>query len=311
MKTSDFTHKTIAIIGFGQVGSCFAAMITAFSKNCTYLVVNHSKDIQGRILDLNHAGVMRNNTFKLVTRQEVGHADFIIYTAGKCNTPNQTRKAVMEENVKIAGEVFAGVQLQKHTKIIVVSNPVEIICAAINYTLKGSNEIIGTGTLLDTYRLQFILANRRNINPETIQTYVLGEHGEGMIPIFSQTTNSEIPLEVTESEAEAITHELKTSASSIRKTEDATKYGVSQCVIEILHALACEKPILFTLCVKSDEDSTLFYNLSKSTYLNLPCFVSKSGIIQSNFEMSKQEIISLQKVAKHLEEMEQTIPKLL
>jgi L-lactate dehydrogenase len=104
--------------------------------------------------------------------------------------------------------------------------------------LKGKNIVVGTGTSLDTFRLQLLIAKHLKKSIQDINTLVLGEHGSNMTPIWSQTTvhGKSISELVTKDDLEKLTLTLKNSATEIRKTEVATKYGVSLCALAILES---------------------------------------------------------------------------
>jgi malate/lactate dehydrogenase len=302
--------KTFTIVGFGEVGACFASLLNTHYSEITIHLVDPSQTISGRFLDFKHAARMKKNQVTVNSENSFSETDYIIYTAGKCNPVNATRVSLAQTNNELVDLIFKDKIISNKTIIIVITNPVEFISRAIFEKLGRKNLVIGTGTMLDSFRLSYILM--RNYKENSVQTEVLGEHGEGMFPVFSNTYINSEKINLNDSEKEHLVKDLKTSASQIRKTEYATKYGIAQCTLELICGLEDEKPIRESVSVFTSDALKTFYQLEDHCFLNVTCTIQSRKVIQETpNHLTEDEKEALLKIASVLYEQQQTISKLL
>jgi malate/lactate dehydrogenase len=226
------------IIGFGEVGSLVGALINGRFNNSTLNIFDFPEEISGRILDFKHACACNNNTVLVNDKNSSRSADVVLYAAGYCNALGESRYTVAQKNKELIEQIFGDVQFKEDTLVIVVTNPVELASLWVHEALNGKHLVIGTGTSLDMFRLQFILSNFFQCPLDQIETLVLGEHGEKMVPIYSATTvNGKALTEIVSDEMlKQFTIELVNSASMIRKTESATKFGIAETCLKLILA---------------------------------------------------------------------------
>jgi malate/lactate dehydrogenase len=302
--------KTFTIVGFGEVGACFASLLNTQYSEITIHLVDPSETISGRILDFEHAARMKKNRITVNSENSFSETDYIIYTAGKCNPVDATRASLAQTNHELVDLIFKDKVISTNTIVIVITNPVEFIARAIFEKLGRKNLVIGTGTMLDSFRFSYILM--RNYNENSVQTEVLGEHGEGMFPVFSNTYINGEKIKINSNEKELLIKDLKTSASQIRKTEHATKYGIAQCTLELICALEDEKPIRESVSVFTNDELKTFYQLEDHCFLNVTCKIQSRKVIQETpHHLTEEEKEALLKIGSTLYKQQQTISKLL
>ena len=183
----------IGIIGTGFVG--MAAAYSLFQlKLANHIVLvdkNHDR-AQGEALDLMHGQ-------PLVGRCEVTAGDFsslkgagiIVICAGVSqSSPDESRLHLLQRNIKVFEAIAK--ELDHHAPeamLLIASNPVDILTYAMqSLSQRTNNLIIGTGTLLDTSRFRTLLADYYDVSPQSVQAYILGEHGDTEIPVWSSAS---------------------------------------------------------------------------------------------------------------------------
>ena len=183
----------IGIIGTGFVG--MAAAYSLFQlKLANHIVLvdkNHDR-AQGEALDLMHGQ-------PLVGRCEVTAGDFsslksagiIVISAGVSqSSPDESRLHLLQRNIKVFEAIAK--ELDHHVPeamLLIASNPVDILTYAMqSLSQRPNNLIIGTGTLLDTSRFRTLLADYYDVSPQSVNAFILGEHGDTEIPVWSSAS---------------------------------------------------------------------------------------------------------------------------
>lgn len=286
-------NLTITIIGLGEVGGTIASLILGETSNSTINLVD-IRDVSGKVLDIKHAGSFTNNKVTANNPFVTNHSDFIIYAAGYSNAIDEDRNAVATKNKSLVKEVFRKIQPKKDAVIIAISNPVELVAQWISEVYKNKIMVIGTGTFLDTVRLKFLISERLNKNISLIDTMVIGEHGENMTPIYSQTLIDGEPIYdiLGVKQIDELTSKLKNSARTIRATETATKFGVSQCTIEIIKAFYNNQSIMPLSIMINDAYKKLLGAFSDN-FISLPCKIVECTPIPIMIDLDPQEFINL------------------
>ncbi len=279
------------IIGFGEVGSLVGALINGRFNNSTINIFDFPEEINGRILDFQHACICHNNIVYLNDKQKLFEADFLIYTAGYCNQVGESRYSVAQGNKELVKKIFSSQEINAKTKIIVVTNPVEPVSLWIHNILNETNLVIGTGTSLDKARLVSLIAAHFKCQISDISTLVVGEHGDWMIPLFSQTTIKGKPIELLASEKELqhLKHELKNAARYIRKTEKATKYGVAEICLQLIMKLIGQDVQNDCVSYLLPEKLKLEFGINKDLFVSCPVAISSKGVAVINFSMNEKE----------------------
>ena len=232
---------TITIYGLGRVGQSLAQILLGESHYRYVInVVDPGDHVEGALLDLSHAATITGR-HRLVCNQHdlVAHSSYLFHCAGPSVPPGASRLSVAEESIKLTEQIFKGFQSMVEPWLIVIANPLDIIT---HHTQKVTGlppeKVLGTGTLLDSARLAYYLAEEANVTPNEVKAWVLGEHGDSMVPIISQTTINGQPLEAVLSLAQIdrCIQQTRTSAAIIKKTLGATSYGVAACAVRLMQA---------------------------------------------------------------------------
>mgnify|MGYP001269469399 CR=1 FL=1 len=281
----DFFIPTITIIGFGETGSLIGSLVNHGKQNIKINILDPDPDVEGKILDLKHAAIPKNNEISLNDRNLFSKSQLIFYTAGVRGKAGSSRNQNAAENKAIIRQVFKGQKIKKSALIVTISNPVESIAMWIHKEINGGCTILSTGTLLDTYRLKTILSERFKMSQSFIDTLVIGEHGSEMIPLWSQTTikNENISKLIDKDELQIIERELKNTATKIRQTQDATKYGVAETALVVANQFFSSQSVLMPITYFDPE-------LTKDDiFISWPVFIGKQHLVPTNLKLSAQE----------------------
>lgn len=238
-------HRKIILIGSGAVGNSFlySAMNRGIAKEYGIIDLNE-KAVEGNVLDFEDASATSDypfNVFK-ATYADCKDADIVVITAGRPQLPGETRLNMVEGNAKIMKTIAENVKKSGFNGItIIASNPVDILTLVYQQiTNYEKSKVIGSGTSLDSARLVAEIAKRLNVAPQSIQAYVMGEHGDSSVSAFSVATIGGQPISYFEnkglldkSEYPEIHKFVWKKAYEIIDRKGATFYGIGVALANI------------------------------------------------------------------------------
>lgn len=187
------TKSKIAIVGCGMVGSSisFSLLTQGVCDEILMIDINKEKAL-GEVLDLRDSikYLDRNVKVNVGTYADCNDIDIVVITAGAPPKAGQTRLDTLEISAQISKSIVAPIMQSGFDGIfLVVSNPVDMIAYFV-HQLSGlpKNQVIGTGSALDTARLQNIIADKVNVDPRSVCAYSMGEHGDSQMVPWSAVT---------------------------------------------------------------------------------------------------------------------------
>ncbi|MDP4145446.1 MAG: L-lactate dehydrogenase [Bacillota bacterium] len=187
------SKRKVVIVGCGLVGSstAFSLVTQGICDEVLMIDINKEKAL-GEVLDLRDSiqYLSHNVKVKVGTYADCGDADIIVITAGAPPKKGETRLDSLEMGVKICKSIVEPIMSSGFDGIfIIVSNPVDIIAHYV-YKLSGlpKNQVIGTGTALDSARLKNYIAEMVNVDPRSVHAYSMGEHGDSQMVPWSTVT---------------------------------------------------------------------------------------------------------------------------
>lgn len=187
------TKKKVAIVGCGLVGSSTAfSLITQGICDEVMLIDVNKERAYGEMLDLKDSIEYLNRNVNVCTGEytDCGDMDIIVITAGAPPKPGQSRLDTLEASARICKSIVEPIMESGFDGIfIAISNPVDIIAHYI-YKLSGlpKNQVIGTGTAIDSARLQDYIAQLAKVDPRSVNAYSMGEHGDSQMVPWSAVT---------------------------------------------------------------------------------------------------------------------------
>ena len=235
------TSAVISIVGFGNVGSTLAMMfLHDETVDWEINIMEPSRSRRGRIEDFLHTSpLFPFRSIRFNSKKLLRESDFVIFAAGGKGKIRDDRTEVMDETIRITKDFFTSFRFKnKGARIIVVTNPVDVICYHVRRNSDlPAHQIIGTGTYLDTMRMSYYLSRQMKVPPAAVSTMVLVEHGDTIVPITSQIRIDGIKLYHKNLDINAVMEKTRRAAFHIKKTEEATVHGISACAYRIVHML--------------------------------------------------------------------------
>ncbi|MFZ1024647.1 MAG: L-lactate dehydrogenase [Limnoraphis robusta] len=301
------------IIGAGQVGmACAYSMLIQDCFDELILQDIATEKVEGEVMDLLH-GI----PFISPTRVHAGSvadvgqdADIVIITAGASQREGETRLDLLHRNVKIfRGLIGDVVKYCPNAILLIVANPVDIM-TYVSLKLSGfpSSRVLGSGTVLDTARFRALLANRLDIDPRSVHAYIVGEHGDSEVPVWS--TANVAGMKICDGdwsgspacdleELNDIFKQVKNAAYEIIKRKGYTSYAIGLAVTEIVKAILRNQNRIFTVSTRVDK----MYGLSEDLCISLPSIINRGGVMKvMNLSLAENEEKLLHKSAQTLRE---------
>lgn len=244
------TNRKVVVIGTGFVGTSIAySMINQGIVNDLALIDVNQEKAEGEALDLldGISWGQENINIKAGGYEECKDANVVVITAGINQQPGQTRLELVDTNAKIMKSIVHEVMNSGFDGVFVIaSNPVDVLtyCAWKASGLPASR-VVGTGTTLDTTRFRKELATKLEIDPRSIHGYIIGEHGDSEVAVWSHTTVGGKPilefivqnnrLEV--ADLQILSDKVKNAAYEIIDRKKATYYGIGMSTARIVKAI--------------------------------------------------------------------------
>ena len=287
--------RKVVVVGCGNVGITYVSNIIATKGIVNEIVlIDIDRDkILGDVMDFNHAAVVYNNniSIKAGTYKDCFNADIVVIAAGYNQEVGQSRLDLISKNKIILEDITKKIMQSGFDGIIIVAtNPVDIMCYVVkNASNLSANRVIGTGTMLDTDRIKFLLSQKIKVSTENIHAYVLGEHGDSSFAVWSKSSIGMVPIKetVSDEDLDIIETESKNLAYKIIKYKGYTNYGIAMC----LHKL--------TKAILNDENVVL--NVSSYIdwiYISMPSVIGRDGvkgIMKINFNEEEEAKYNISK----------------
>ena len=241
----------ITIIGAGSVGATIAYTLSKedIASELVLIDINKNK-AEGEVMDIIQGTFFRDPISIIAgDYEDAKDSDIVIITSGIARKPGQTRLELNQTNVNILKSITPEiVKAAPNAKYIIVSNPVDVMTYVFT-KISGlpENQIIGSGTLLDSARLRCGLAEHFNVAQKNVHAYVLGEHGDSSFVPWSIANISNVPVEnyrnailntveYPEFKREEVENYVRKSGARVIQRKGATFYAVS---VSVCHVIQC------------------------------------------------------------------------
>ncbi len=306
--------KKITIIGAGSVGASIAndLAVTNVATEIVLVDINKEKAF-GEAMDI-YQGLSFASPANVYggDYEDAKGSDIVVITSGLPRKPGQTRLELAQTNVNILKDITPNIVKYAPDAIyIIVSNPVDVL-TYVFHKISGipRKRIIGSGTILDTARLQAELARQFNISPKNVHAHVYGEHGDSSFVPWSLATISNNRIANYKKNApknqhisfcgdyEGIEDHVRTSGAVVIKAKGVTNYAVAMSVCHIVRCIFNGSGTALTVSSMMKGE----YGIS-DVCLSTLCIVDDTGIrgkIQN--DLTDEELAKLQRSANKLKE---------
>jgi L-lactate dehydrogenase len=297
-------RSKLAIVGAGAVGStmAYAALMRGAARTVALYDINKAK-VEAEALDLGH-GIQFMSMAEVVGSDDIAvceGADVVMFTAGAKQKPGQTRLDLAEATIGLVRKVLpAVVEVAPDAVFVMVTNPVDVVTyAALKISGLPPSQLFGSGTVLDSSRLRYLLAQHTGVAVQNVHAYIAGEHGDSELPLWSSASIGAIPLldwqglggtgPLTAQVRNEIAREVVESAYRIIEGKGATNYAVARAGSRIIEAvLKDERRVLPVSSLLNG-----YYGID-DVCLSVPTIVGADGVLERlPVPMSVDEVAGL------------------
>ena len=275
-----------AVIGCGNVGAttAYSLMLSGLFNEIVLIDIDATR-AKGEAEDIAQ-GIPFNSPVEIYagSYSDIDNAGIVIITAGVSQKPGETRIDLIQRNTKVFSSIIDQITSTRFDGIIlVVTNPVDILTyVTIALSKFDPKRVLGSGTVLDTARLKQLMGNRLGVDARNIHTFIIGEHGDSELPVWSSANVSGIDIDsycsnfaqdFNELTLQSTFERVRDAAYSIIEAKGATYYAIAESVKRIVTAIVRDERAILPV-------STLLtgqYGIS-DVCLGVPCVVGKNGI---------------------------------
>ncbi|KAI6218193.1 Lactate malate dehydrogenase domain containing protein [Aphelenchoides fujianensis] len=315
----DTAHNKVTIVGVGQVGMAIAHSILQQNIASEICLVDMVEDkLKGEMMDLQH-GLAFTRSCKITASTDYEQSEgskVCVITAGARQKQGESRLSLVKRNV----EIFKGIipQLVKHspnTVLLVVSNPVDVL-TYVAWKLSGlpKERVFGSGTNLDSARFRFLLSERLQIATSSCHGWVIGEHGDSSVAVWSGVNVAGVTLRAVNPEIgspedkedweKSIHKQVVDSAYEVIRLKGYTSWAIGLSVASIVRAIMHNSRNVFALSTNVNG----FHGIEQDVYLSLPCVLGANGlthVVKQN--LHEKEVEQLKKSAETLHDVQKDL----
>jgi len=258
-------NNKVVIIGCGNVGMSYAyALLNQKTRvNELALIDLDEKRIEGEVMDLNHCLPFAPTPMliKKGTYEDCKDATIVMIAAGANQNPGETRMDLINKNSKIFKSVVKRVMENGFKGIfLIATNPLDVMTYVTwKYSGLPHHKVIGSGTILDTARLRYMISEKLNVSARNVHAYVIGEHGDSEFVPWSCATVGAQAIEdfMPKEKLNEICEDVKNAAYEIIDRKGATYYGIGMCLVRITNAILGDENSIITVS-SYDETNNIF-----------------------------------------------------
>ncbi|MBO0959007.1 L-lactate dehydrogenase [Neobacillus sp. MM2021_6] len=289
----------VVLIGTGAVGTSYAySMINqGVAEELVLIDVNEAK-AEGEAMDLNHGIPFAPSPINVWngSYQDCATADLVVITAGLAQKPGETRLQLVEKNTQIFKQIVKSIMASGFDGIfLVATNPVDIL-TYVTWKESGlpKERVIGSGTVLDSARLRFQLGKHFNMDTRNVHAYIIGEHGDTELPVWSRASVGVERLEelaagkgdINTECLEKIFVNVRDAAYHIIERKGATFYGIGMSLVRITKAILNNENCILTVSAYLDGQ----YG-QHDVFIGVPVVINRGGIREVlEIQLNEKEI---------------------
>ena len=299
----------VAVVGVGNVGATFAyaLLLSGLATEIVLIDVNRAR-AEGEAMDLNHAVPFAHPT--RIWAGDYGDcagAAVTVIAAGVGQRPGETRLDLLHRNADVFRQVIPQVVHHNPNGILLVAtNPVDLL-AYVSWKLSmlPAQRVIGSGTILDTARVRYLLSQHFGVDPRSVHAYIIGEHGDSEVPLWSlaNIAGMRLPafcaangLPCDQEALDGIFRQTRDAAYHIIERKGSTYYAVAAGLMRIVEAILRDQNTVLSVSSLIED----YYGID-DVCLSLPVVVNRRGVERVlRLELSPEEIDGLRQSANVL-----------
>ncbi len=270
----------VVLVGTGAVGSsyAYALMNQGVSDEIVLVDLNENK-AKGDVMDLDHGIVYAPNAIniKFGSYEECKDAALVVICAGAAQKTGETRLDLVSKNVNIFESIVKQIMLSGFNGIfLVATNPVDILAYATwKFSGLPKERVIGSGTILDSARFRYLLGEEFDTAPTSVHGYIIGEHGDSQLPVWSSAniSGSSVAPKLSEERKGEIAVQVRDAAYKIIESKGATYYGIAMGLARITRAILRNENVVLPVGALLEGE-----NGHSDVFIGIPSVINRKGI---------------------------------
>lgn len=297
----------LSIIGSGRVGSAIAFLAASLSLDDIHLVNRHKEKAIGQALDITNAIPQDSSiSVKATDYSEIKNSETVVITAST-GLYTASRTELLSDQVKMIKDIAKKIkEYATDSKVLIISNPVDVLTYVFQKESGFTRDrVLGIASSLDSSRFRYLISRELNTNQNEIkEALVLGEHGDSMVPVFSQAKWNDEPIRtvLNQEQIDKIRGDLRFYWRTIRAYKGPSIFGIAKNTVDVITSFIKNKEFSVPVSVLLEGE----YGLS-NVCLGVPVLVNGKGvskIVEINLE--QEELDSLHQssaiIKKHIQE---------
>ncbi len=298
----------VSIIGAGAVGSLVAFNLTSKNLSDVILVDIIKGKAQGKALDISQSLPIFNSNSKIIGTSEYSetkNSDIVIITAGFPRKSSMTRDDLCEVNSKILTSIIPNIIKESPDCILlIVTNPLTAM-TQLAYNLSGfsKQKVLGMAGVLDSSRFKFFLSEKIEIKNSEIKTFVLGDHGDLMVPLISSCKIDDKNLDdfLSKNDIDFVISKVRNAGGEIISLlkNESTSFAPAACIFEMVESILKNKSKILPCTVLLEGE----YGID-NLFVGVPVKLGKNGVEEIViFDLSNEEKIQLNNSVNHIKKL--------
>jgi malate dehydrogenase len=306
-------RRKVSIVGAGNVGATTAQRLAELDLFDLALVDVVEGLAEGKALDMAEAGPIQGYDTRIVGGTDYGiteGSEIVVITSGLARKPGMSRDDLISANAKVVGQVTEEVvRRSPQAVLVIVTNPLD---AMTELALRASGldrfRVIGMAGILDTARFRTFLATELNVSVRSVEAYVLGGHGDSMVPLRGVTSVAGVPVGrmVPAPRLEEIVQRTRDGGAEIVKflKTGSAYYAPSAAAAQMVEAIAADRGQILPCAIRLEGE----YGLS-GVVMGVPTKLGANGVSQViEVELTPGEREELERSAQAVREVTAVLP---
>ena len=309
----------VVLIGDGAVGSSYAFAVVAQGLADELVIIDLDEaKVKGDVADLNHSAPYGDSPVKVKagSYEDCSNADLIVITAGAAQKPGETRLDLVEKNTKIFKDIVTKIMSTGFNGIfLIATNPVDVL-SYVTQKVSGlpKAQVIGSGTILDTARFKFELAQEFGVSPWSVDAQIIGEHADSELAIWSQANIAGQPLYNLLNDNPDKQHRIdeiftntRDAAYEIIQSKGATYYGIAMGLVRITQAILKNQNVVLPVSSYLEGEYK-----QDDVYIGVPTLINRNGAVKVyETQLNSEESEKFENSAIILKDMQNKIKQLI
>ncbi len=278
--------KKITVVGAGNIGSTLSLLLARREVGDVYLINTDPDKAKGKALDIMEASPILGFNSKVIgveSWEETAESDLVVITAGYPRRQGMSREDLLMKNFEIVKSVSEKIRkYSPNAFVIVVTNPLDAMTyTALKVTGFGNRKVMGMAGALDAARFAYFISEKTGISVENIRAFVIGSHGDQMVPLKRYTTVSGIPVSyfLSDEELDKLIERTRFAGGEIvrlLKTGSAF-FAPAAAILDMAVSILWNKRKIISCCVYLDGEDGEYYK-AKGLTVGVPVVLGKNGV---------------------------------